>query len=175
MRRAEHSNQWTRKGSGLDRLNFRCLNLERLTQGSLAIGCCSPDYMNAAAPARTQVGCEQSLAECANLRVETTFVTSCLVLVNKAFTCHMVKYGYGFFVSGLCGAFIATGNRCKNTLYHSAHHGALAGITLTRFFCLANAFTRLSCVGHELSSNWSVLISAEHYAPPIPPRQRLIL
>ncbi|MFT6641788.1 MAG: hypothetical protein ACJAUZ_002792, partial [Flavobacteriaceae bacterium] len=54
-----------------------------------------------------------------------------------------------------------------------AHHRALAGVTLTRFFGLANAFACLGSIGHGLSSNMCVLKLAAYYLLRAASRQRL--
>lgn len=113
------------------------------------------------------------LAQRTNLCIKTAFITSCLVLVDQTLAGHMIKNRNSFLVRTFRSALVATCNGRKDTLNHGAHHRALAGVTLTRFFGLANAFARLGSVGHGLSSGLSVLNSAAHYPPPYRLRQRL--
>ena len=115
----------------------------------------------------------RDLTQCAHLRTETAFITSCLVLVDQALSSHMIQNWSRFLQRCFCSAFVTGCNCSENTLHHSAHHRALACVTLTRFFGLANAFACLSSVGHGLSSNMSVLKSAAHYPPRACSRQRL--
>lgn len=114
----------------------------------------------------------RSLTQSANLRVEPALISSSFVFVNQTLTSHVIQYWSCFFQRSFCRAFIASGDSRKYALNHSAHHGALACVALTRFFGLANAFARLSSVGHGLSSNLSVRNSAAHYPPGFTPRQR---
>lgn len=114
----------------------------------------------------------RGLTQSTNLCVETALVSSSFVFVNQTLTSHVIQYWSCFFQRSFCRAFIARGDSRKNTLYHSAHHRALACVALTRFFGLANAFACLSSVGHGLSSNLSVRNSAAHYPPGFTPRQR---
>ena len=114
------------------------------------------------------------LTQCANLAVESAFVTSCLVFVDQAFAGHVIQYRRCLFQGSFSSAFIPSSDRCEYALYHRTHHGALARITLTGFFSLTHAFARLSSVGHELSSSLSVQNSAAHYPPGATPRQRLV-
>lgn len=116
-----------------------------------------------------------ALAQCANLCVETTLISGCLVLVNQAFSRHVIKYRDCVLVGCFRSTLVTACDGSENTLNHGAHHGAMAGITLTRFFGLANAFACLGCVGHELSSTVSILNSAAHYPPVYVPRQWLVV
>ena len=114
----------------------------------------------------------RELTQSANLCVKTALVSSCFIFVNQTLASHVIQYWSCFFQRRFCRAFITSGDSSKYTLYHSAHHRALACVALTRFFGLANAFARLSSVGHGLSSNLSVRNSAAHYPPGFTPRQR---
>lgn len=117
---------------------------------------------------------EQALAQCSDLSVESAFVPCCLVLVNKALASHVIKYRNCVLVGCFSSTLVTTCNGRKHTLYHGAHHRALACVALTRFFGLAYAFARLGCVGHKLSSGLTILNSAAHYPPLDCPRQQLI-
>ncbi len=113
------------------------------------------------------------LAQCANLSIETALVTRSLVLVDQTLAGHMIKNWSCFFQRSVSSTFIARSDSCENTLYHCAHHRALACVALSRFFGLANAFACLGSIGHGLSSSLSVQNSAAHYPPGLPPRQCL--
>lgn len=115
----------------------------------------------------------QGLTQSANLRVETALISSSFVFVNQTLSSHVIQYWSCFFQRRFCRTFITRSDSRKDTLYHSAHHRALACVALTRFFGLANAFACLSSVGHGLSSDLSVRNSAAHYPPGFTPRQRL--
>ena len=80
------------------------------------------------------------LRQSANLSVETALISSCLVLVDQTLASHVIKNRYSFFERSFCSVFVTGSNSCENALYHGAHHRALAGVTLTRFFGLADAF-----------------------------------
>lgn len=112
------------------------------------------------------------LTQSTNLTVKTALVTGSLVFVDQTFTGHVIENRHCFFICSLSSAFVTAGDSCKYTLYHGAHHGSMAGVALTGFFGLANAFARLSCVGHGLSSNWSLPNQAAHYPPALAYRQR---
>ena len=116
---------------------------------------------------------ESLLSERTNLSVESTFITGRLVFVYQAFTRHMIKNRNRFLVSGFCRTLVSACDGGEHPLYHRAHHGALASVTLAGFFGLANAFARLCCVCHELPSDWSMLNSASHYVWLVSPRQSL--
>lgn len=121
---------------------------------------------------KSVTGRSQELAQSSNLRIESALVSSSLVLVDQTLSSHMIKYRNGILVRSFCCAFVAGGDSRKNTLYHCAHHGALAGITLARFFGLTHAFACLGCIGHGLSSSLSVFGSASHYHTIVAVRQR---
>ena len=117
---------------------------------------------------------EEESGQRANLRIEPALVSSSLILVDQTLASHVVKHRNHFLVGCLGGSLVATCDGRKHPLNHGAHHRALAGVTLTRFFGLANALACLSSIGHEISSNLSVLNSAAHYPPPYSLRQRSI-
>lgn len=115
----------------------------------------------------------KDLRQSANLTIETAFVSSSLILVDQALSSHVIQHGSSFFQSGFRIGFITSSDGCEYSLYHRAHHRALARVALSRFFGLANAFACLSSVGHGLSSSLSVLNSAAHYPPRASSRQHL--
>ncbi len=107
------------------------------------------------------------LRKCANLCVETAFIASSFILVNKPLSRHMIQHGNCFFQCAFSGGFITRCNCRKNTFNMRTHHRTLTRVALTRLLGLASALFCLSRIGHGLPLNSSKLRLADYYDWPL--------
>ena len=84
--------------------------------------------------------CFRGCLKCPNLRVQTAFVTRCLVLVHQAFSRHRIQHRNCRGIGSRSGSFITRVNRCNYTLDLSTHHGTHASVAGTSCFRLTSTF-----------------------------------